>query len=167
MVFNPLTSERMACAILAAQVTALRERIDAGPTVALLYQACDLLARLAALIEQLAGANPGLAAPLRADCASALASGIDITQAIDDLAFEQAQRNDFICQTVDCVVTALGRLSAGDKPPGYRLTAGDLQALYVGADQHDVHADAVRQFALDAFPRQIGVEIRQPEALQK
>jgi parvulin-like peptidyl-prolyl isomerase len=149
---NALTSERMACAVLAAQVAALRDRIDAGPTVSLLWQTSDLLARMAGLVEQLASDHPDLPPALGDDCASVLVSGLEMIQSIDGLAFQQAQRNDFTCQTVDTVVIALGRLAAMAGPFGPRLSADDLAALYVSEEQRDVHAVAARQFALGSGP---------------
>jgi hypothetical protein len=162
---NPQVSERLVCAVLAAQVTALRDRIDAGPTVSLLWQTSDLLTRLARLVEQLASEHPDLPEALGDDCANALLSGLDAIQAIDGLAFEQAQRNDFTCQTVDCVAIALGRLAAADKPPGQRLSVEDLAALYVCEEQRDIHDIAARQFAIGTSVHRIGDELRNREGL--
>ena len=71
-------------------------------------------------------------------------------RSLESLAFTQAQRNDFTCQTVDCVVTALERLAVADVPVGARLSPDDLAALYVSEDQRQVHDAATRQFAIVA-----------------
>jgi len=77
--------------------------------------------------------------------------------------FEQAQRNDFIAQTIDCVVTALGRLAAADVRESPALSPHDLAALYVSEDQRRVHQAVVRRFSLAGPSDRDGVESRDRE----
>jgi hypothetical protein len=146
-------SEHLVCAVLAAQVAALRGRIDTGTTVELLWQTSDMLSQLSGLVTKLVQRCSASDDGLNAQCDAAVAAEGEINRSLESLAFQQAQRNDFTCQTVDCVVSALERLADTSAPIGSRLSAGDLAALYVSEDQRDVHDAAIRQFAIDASSR--------------
>jgi hypothetical protein len=144
-------SEHLVCAVLAAQVAALRDRIDTGATVELLWQTSDLLSQLSGLVTKLARRCSPHDDGLNEQCDAAVAAESEISRSLESLAFQQAQRNDFTCQTVDCVVSALNRLADPRAPVGSRLSAGDLAAFYVSEDQRDVHDAAIRQFAVGAL----------------
>jgi hypothetical protein len=161
MQFNTETSEHLVCAVLAAQVAELRGRIDSGATVELLWQTSDVLSRLSNLVLEFAKRCSGSDPNLNEECNAAVAAEAEITRSLESLAFAQAQRNDFTCQTVDCVVTALERLAATDVPAGARLSPNDLAALYVSEDQHQVHDAATRQFAIAAERNATGSRARE------
>jgi hypothetical protein len=148
MPFNTEASEQMVCAVLAAQVAVLRERIDTGATVELLWRASDVLSQMSRLVLELAKRSGDSDADLRERCDMTIAAEADVSRLLESLAFEQAQRNDFTCQTVDCVVTALERLAVPALPAGVRLSPGDLAALYVSEDQRQVHEAATRKFVI-------------------
>jgi hypothetical protein len=121
--------DRLVCAVLAAQVAAMRDRMHTASAVDALWRASD-----------------GLAVP-------ALPSGdamlviAQVRRGLEDLAFSQAQVSDCLTQMADCVVTALQILARSDAPPGARLPPGDLLALYVTEDQRLVHEAAAGRFA--------------------
>jgi hypothetical protein len=139
-------SERLVCSILAAQVAALRDRIDTGATVDLLWRTTDVLAVLSGLVLELRQSHPGADAGLDERCAAALAAEAEIRRSLDDQAFLEAQRHDFTRQLADCVVIALERLATAGTPVGARLTPNDLIALYVCEDQRIVHDAVTGQF---------------------
>jgi hypothetical protein len=114
--------DRLVCAVLAAQVVALRDCMHANSAVEALWQACDGLADAPAT-----EAMPGLA---------------QVRSGLEDLAFSQAQLADCLTQMADCVVTALDMLARSDA----RLPAGELLALYVTEAQRRVHEAAVGRF---------------------
>jgi hypothetical protein len=87
-------------------------------------------------------ANPVLARE-RAEAISEIA---EIRRALDDLAFLQAQRQDFARQIADCVVIALERMAVAEMPPGTSFSSSDLAALYVSADQRKLHENVIRRF---------------------
>jgi hypothetical protein len=147
------TDEHLVCAVLAAQVAVLRNRIDSGATVELLWQASDVLSQLSGLVLELLSRCPDTDAALHEQCQTLVAAKVVVDRSIDGLAFGLAQRNDFTCQTVDCIVTALGRLADTDAPIGARLSPDDLAALYVSVDQREVHDAVIRQFSADAASR--------------
>jgi hypothetical protein len=149
-------SEHLVCAVLAAQVAALRDRIDTGATVELLWQTSDMLSRLSGLVAELAQRCPPSDDGLNEQCDAAVVAEAQINRSLESLAFLQAQRNDFTCQTVDCVVSALERLADTSAPVGSRLSAGDLVALYVSEDQREVHDAAARQFEMDTSSKRTG-----------
>ena len=151
MLFDAEAGEYLVCAVLAAQVGELRGRIDTGATVELLWQTTDVLSQLSGLVAELAKRCSDSDPNLNEECNAAVAAEAEITRSLENLAFTQAQRNDFTCQTVDCVVTALERLAATDAPVGARLSPNDLAALYVSEDQRQVHDAATRQFAAAAL----------------
>jgi hypothetical protein len=150
MQFNTEAGEHLVCAVLAAQVAELRGRIDSGATVELLWQTSDVLSRLSNLVLEFAKRCSDSDPNLNEECNAAVAAEAEISRSLESLAFAQAQRNDFTCQTVDCVVTALERLAVTDVGAGARLSANDLAALYVSEDQRQVHDAATRQFAIAA-----------------
>jgi hypothetical protein len=150
MQFSSETSENLVCAVLAAQVAELRGRIDTGAAIELLWQTSDMLSRLSGLVQELGKRCGDSDRELNEQCNTAIAAEVEISRSLENLAFKQAQRNDFTCQTVDCVVTALERMAATDVPAGARLSADDLAALYVSEDQRQVHDTATRQFAVVA-----------------
>ena len=149
-------NENLVCAVLAAQVAELRDRIDSGATVELLWRTSDVLAQLSGLVQKLAKRCSDSDSELNEQCSTAVAAQAEISRSLESLAFEQAQRNDFTCQTVDCVVTALERLAVTDVPPGNRLSPDELAALYVSDQQRQVHDAATRQFAIGASPGRTG-----------
>jgi hypothetical protein len=146
--------EHLVCAVLAAQVAALRDRIDTGAMVELLWQTSDALSQLSGLVAKLAQRCSFSDDGLKKQCAAAVAAEGEIRRSLESLAFQQAQRNDFTCQTVDCVVSALERLADIGAPVGNRLSVNDLAALYVSEDQRDVHDATTRQFAMEASSRE-------------
>ena len=162
MQFDTEASENLVCAVLAAQVAELRGRIDTGAEVELLWRTSDVLSQLSSLVVELAKRCHDSDRELSAQCSTAVAAEVEISRSLESLAFEQAQRNDFTCQTVDCVVTALERLAVTNVPVGARLSASDLAALYVSEDQRQVHEAATRQFAIVAG--QNGSQSRSREA---
>jgi hypothetical protein len=150
MQLNTEASEHLVCAVLAAQVAELRGRIDSGATVELLWQTSDVLSRLSNLVLEFAKRCGASDPNLNEECNAAVAAEAEISRSVESLAFTQAQRNDFTCQTVDCVVTALERLAVTDVSAGARLSPNDLAALYVSEEQRQVHDAATRQFAIAA-----------------
>ena len=141
-------NDNVVCAVLAAQVAELRNRIDSCATVELLWRTSDVLSQLSGLVLELA--KRGHDSELNEQCKAAVAAEGEISRMLENLAFEQAQRNDFTCQTVDCVVTALERLAVTDAAGGNRLSADDLAALYVSEEQRKVHDAVIRRFARGA-----------------
>ncbi len=122
---------RLVCAILAAQVTALRERI-AGPFLFEQMLGCaDLLSALSA---KLAPGSEAAAAAARLD------------SALDDLALQHAQHQDLARQTAELVALALKILSTEDpgKPPA--LSPAGLAALYVSEDQRRLHEAVLAEY---------------------
>ena len=77
---------------------------------------------------------------------AAVAAGSEVSQSLDALAFEQAQRHDLARQKADCVVAALQRLAATDAPQGSRLSQQELAAMYISDEQHAVHRAVARRF---------------------
>jgi hypothetical protein len=136
--------ERQVCAVLAAQVAVLRDRIHAGSAVEFLWHASDTLARLAGLVTEQSRRATARDEVLEAECATAMASVAHISGTLENLAFVQAQGHDYTRQMADCVVTALQRIAG----PGNRLTPADLVALYVCEDQHRVHGEVAGEFGL-------------------
>jgi hypothetical protein len=141
-------NERIVCAILAEQVAALRERMDATSAFDLLWRTSALLSWLSGLLGDISAhstysthANP----VLERERAEAITEIAEIKRALDDLAFLQAQRQDFAKQIADCVVTALERMAVAEMPPGTSFSSADLAALYVSADQRKLHEDVLRR----------------------
>jgi hypothetical protein len=141
--------ERLACAVLAAQAAALRDRIESGSTVEMLWNASDVVGGLVKLVREQASTvalDPALAAQYE----TTLSMVLGVSDTLDDLAFVQAQRVDFARQMADCVVHALERLALADAPPGARLLVDELEALYVSEEQRRVHGDVASRFLAEA-----------------
>jgi len=136
--------DRLVLAILAAQVTAVRDRIENNETIDLMWRTTDVLARLASLVPELSRRNPG--ADMERQCTAAIANMTDISKSLDDMAFVQAQRQDFTRQMADCVATALIRLGAPAAQQTSRFCAADLAKLYVCAEQREIHDAATAAF---------------------
>jgi hypothetical protein len=147
---------RVVCAVLAAQVAAIRDRVDTASTVDLLGRTGDLLTQLAGLIAELLGhrsdLDPGLVpAGLRERCSAALRVETEISQSLDDVAFLQAQQDDFARQMANCVVGALEHMATVQAlPTGGSPLPYDLVASYVSEEQRKVHEAVTRQFEIDA-----------------
>jgi hypothetical protein len=59
------------------------------------------------------------------------------------LAFLQAQRQDFAKQIANCVVAALEHMAMAKMPAGSIFSSNDLAALYVSDDQRKLHDDVI------------------------
>jgi hypothetical protein len=153
------SGERLVCAVLAAQVAALRDRIGSGVAVDLLWRTTDLLSQLSGLVAELLRRHPADAV-LGEQCATAIAAEVEVGASLEAFAFLQSQRDDFARQMADCVVTALERLAAVDGPASDRLSPHDLAALYVSDDQRDVHEVVFRRLAGTTLPPAAGNSTR-------
>jgi hypothetical protein len=151
------SGERLVCAVLAAQVAVIRDRVDNGATVDLLWRTADMLTRLSRLVVELSRRRPGPDPGLDEQCAAAVADETELSRSLDAMAFRQAQGQDVARQMADCVVMALERLAAGEAadgaPSGAPLSPSDLAALYVCDDQRQVHDAVTRQFAVEVPPQ--------------
>ena len=127
--------------MLAAQVALVRDRIESDATahVGLLCQAADTVARFAALLDRFARHAGALPPELDAARVSAEAAETELTRALDELAFMQAQRTDLSRQMADGVVRALRGLEAG----GASFSSEQIAAFFVSQEQHTVHAAAL------------------------
>lgn len=138
-------NERLVCAILAEQVTNLRDRMDASEAFDLLWRTSALLSWLSGLLgdvnRQAHPANP----LLERERNEAIAEIAAIRRQLDNLAFVQAQRQDFARQIADCVITALERMSEAQMPAGTRFASSDLAALYVSDDQRRLHEEVLKR----------------------
>jgi hypothetical protein len=140
-------NERVVCAILAEQVAALRDRMDAANTFDLLWRTTALLSWLSGLLNDLSTQQPSPNPVLERERAEAVAEIVEIRRALDELAFFQAQRQDFAKQIADCVVTALERMAIAEMPPGTSFSSGDLAELYVSKDQRELHDAVMRRLS--------------------
>jgi len=137
------TEDRLVCAVLAAQVAALRDHIEGNSAVEMLWHATDVLSLLSGLVDELVGNNATLGDPaLVARCATALAAQAEVGRSVETLALGQSQHQDLARQMADCVVVGLQSLAAEDGG----LSARDLSALYVCEDQRRIHDSVARQF---------------------
>ena len=155
------TEDRLVCAVLGAQVAALRDHIEGNAAVEMLWHATDVLARLSAMVNELVAGHPAPDAALAARCATVVAGQVEVSRSLEDLALFQAQHHDLARQMAECVVAGLQSLAAENG----RLSARDLSALYVCEDQRRIHESVVRQFGAPAAedrrkPRKAG---RQPD----
>jgi hypothetical protein len=142
-------SERLVCAVLAAQVAVIRDRFDNTEAFDILWQTADLLERLATLVEELGRRCPEPDANLDEQCASAITAQAEARAALDSLAFNQSQQRDIARQMADCVATALARLAADQtQAAGRRLSPEDLAALYVCDMQREIHEIVASRFGL-------------------
>jgi hypothetical protein len=138
-------NENLVCAILAEQVANLRDRMDASEAFDLLWRTSALLSWLSGLLgdinRQAQQDNP----LLDRERNEAIAEIAAIRHQLDNLAFVQAQRQDFARQIADCVVTALERMSNAQMPEGTRFASADLAALYVSDDERRLHRDVLKR----------------------
>ncbi len=146
MQLNAELGERLVCAVLAAQVVAIRDHVQVQQTPELLWRIADALSQLSSVVDELATRHRGADPALNERRAAAVAASTDVSQSLDALAFEQAQRHDLIRQKADCVVTAMQRLAVTEAPQGGRLSLRELAAMYVSDEQRDVHRTVVQQF---------------------
>lgn len=138
-------NERLVCAILAEQVAALRDRMDASAAFDLLWRTTALLSWLSGLLGDLSRHNANTNPVLERERAEAIAEVAEIRGELDRLAFSQAQRQDFTRQIADCVVTALERMAVAEMPAGTSFSSNDLAALYVSDDQRRLHDVVVQR----------------------
>ena len=142
--------DRLVCAVLAAQVAALRDHIEGNSAVEMLWHATDVLSLLSGLVSELVGnatggdaaRDPRLDPGLVGRCATAVAAQVEVSRSVETLALFQAQHHDLGRQMADCVVTGLQSLAA----EAGGLSARDLSALYVCEDQRRIHDSVARQF---------------------
>lgn len=147
---NSEANERMVCAILAEQVAAMRDRMDATAAFNLLWRTTALLSWLSGLLNDLSR-NSATANPvLERERHEALTEIAEIRHALDELAFLQAQRQDFARQIADCVVIALERMAVAEMPAGTSFSSADLASLYVSDDQRKLHERVVQRLRPDA-----------------
>ena len=141
-------NERIVCAILAEQVAAVRDRMDTATAFDLLWRTSALLSWLSGLLSDIA-ANappPAHANPvLEREREEAITEIAEIRHALGELAFIQAQRQDFAKQIADCVVVALERMAVAEMPPGTSFSSADLASLYVSDDQRRLHEEVIRR----------------------
>lgn len=144
-------NERIVCAILAEQVATLRERMDATTAFDLLWRTSALLSWLSGLLGDISAQSgkPAHANPvLEREREEAITEIAEIRHALGELAFVQAQRQDFAKQIADCVVIALERMAVAEMPAGTSFSSSNLAALYVSADQRKLHEDVIRRLGL-------------------
>ncbi len=141
----PETNETLVCAILAAHVANLRDRMGTSEAFDLLWRTSALLSWLSGLLgevnRQVQHANP----LLEKERSEAIAEITLIRRQLDHLAFAQAQQQDLTRQIADCVITALERMSSATMPQGSRFMSSDLSALYVSEDQRQLHEDVLKR----------------------
>jgi hypothetical protein len=132
------STERLVHAVLAAQVNALRDRIESSTVVALLCQAIDALNQLTETVTSFTRLHSAIDPALKAQCAAALQQAGAVGAQLETYAFVQAQQQDIARQMADCISLALHRLATTG------LSPGDLMKLYVTEDQRRIHAEAAR-----------------------
>ena len=138
-------NERLVCAILAEQVSSIRDRMDASTTFDLLWRTTALLSWLSGLMNDLSHNSTNSNPVLERERTEAITEIGEIRRALDELAFFQAQRQDFARQLADCVVTALERMAVAEMPAGTSFSSSDLAALYVSDDQRRLHDEVIRR----------------------
>lgn len=138
-------NERLVCAILAEQVSSIRDRMDASTTFDLLWRTTALLSWLSGLMNDLFHNSTNSNPVLERERTEAITEIGEIRRALDELAFFQAQRQDFARQLADCVVTALERMAVAEMPAGTSFSSSDLAALYVSDDQRKLHDEVIRR----------------------
>jgi hypothetical protein len=141
-------NERLVCAILAEQVSTLRDRMDANAAFDLLWRTTALLSWLSGLLSDVSRHSISANPVLERERSEAIAEIAEIRRGLDELAFSQAQRQDFARQIADCVVTALERMAVAEMPAGTRFSSGDLAALYVSEDQRKLHEAVIRRLSV-------------------
>ncbi len=138
-------NERLVCAILAEQVATLRDRMDATAAFDLLWRTSALLSWLSGLLSDTANHSAHANPVLEREREEAITEITEIRHALDNLAFLQAQRQDFAKQIADCVVIALERMAVAEMPAGTSFSSTDLAALYVSDDQRQLHDTVIRR----------------------
>ncbi len=138
-------NEKLVCAILAEQMANLRDRMDASEAFDLLWRVSALLSWLAGLLGDINRQAQHASPLLERERNEAIAEITSIRRQLDDLAFVQAQRQDFTRQIADCVITSLERMSDAQMPAGTRFASSDLAALYVSDDQRRLHEDVLKR----------------------
>jgi hypothetical protein len=138
-------NEKLVCAILAEQVATLRDRMDANQAFDLLWRTSALLSWLSGLLGDLARQATHTNPVLDRERNEAIIEIAEIRRALDELAFLQAQRQDFAKQIADCVVTALERMAVAEMPAGTSFSSADLAALYVSEEQRKLHETVVQR----------------------
>ncbi|MBU6425442.1 MAG: hypothetical protein KGQ69_03820 [Rhodospirillales bacterium] len=134
---------------MAEQVSNLRDKMDASEAFDLLWQTSALLSWLSGLLTDM-DRDASQASMLRdRERSEAIAKINTIRHQLDNLAFFQAQRQDFARQIADCVITALERMSSARMPEGTRFASADLAALYVSEDQRRLHEDVLTRLQAD------------------
>jgi len=136
--------DRVVFAILAEQVSAMRERMDASTTFDLLWRTSTLLSWLSGLLGELSRSNSNPV--LEKERIEAVAEIGQIRKSLDELFFFQAQRSDFARQVADCVVISLGRIAAEKAPLKTNFSTHDLEGLYVSSEQRDIHNAVVNKY---------------------
>jgi hypothetical protein len=139
------SNEQLVCAILAEQVAALRDRMDAAQAFDLLWRTSALLSWVSGLLGDLARHSSHANPVLERERQEAVTEISEIRRALDELAFLQAQRQDFAKQIADCVVTALERMAVAQMPAGTHFSSADLASLYVSAEQRQLHDAVLRK----------------------
>jgi len=165
---NAEANERVVCTILAAQLVGLRDRIDTGSGVDVLWQTADVLTELSVVVLELLRRCPGASPELKERCAAVVKGAAEIGRKIDGMACLGAQRHDLDRQMADCVVTALKGLAAGPGPMGTRVSPADLAALYVSDDQRKIHESVTGVLfanGLQIVPSDTGTHDRKGAAL--
>ena len=138
-------NERLVCAILAEQVSTLRDRMDASAAFDLLWRTTALLSWLSGLLSDVSRHSTNANPVLERERTEAIAEIAEIRRGLDELAFSQAQRQDFARQIADCVVTALERMAVAEMPAGTSFSSNDLAALYVSEDQRKLHEAVIQR----------------------
>jgi hypothetical protein len=138
-------NERLVCAILAEQVANLRDRMNASEAFDLLWRTSALLSWLSGLLGDINRQVQHVSPLLERERSEAIAEIGTIRHQLDNLAFVQAQRQDFARQIADCVITALERMSNAQTPAGTRFASSDLAALYVSDDQRQLHEEVLKR----------------------
>lgn len=146
---SPDRSERLVCAVLAAQVAAIRDRIDNGFTVELLWRTVDLISELSGLVHELSQHGIAGDSGRIARCSSVLAVETEISRTLEDVVFQQTQHQDGTRQMVECVMTVLEQMAAEDPEGGSVPSPSDIAALYVSEEQQRVHDAVAQRFGAD------------------
>ena len=133
------TGDRQICAILAAQVAALRERVASGVDVELLWRTMDVLSVISELLCAWGPAQTAQDVGTSKAIAAAIAAADEVTLTLEAVALQQSQTHDLASQMAECVQNALQRLAMpmGNEP---RMSAADLVSTYVCDEQRLIHA---------------------------
>src|ERR1700722_4033931 len=138
-------NERLVCAILAEQVSSIRDRMDASTTFDLLWRTTALLSWLSGLMNDLSHNSTNSNPVLERERTEAITEIREIRRALAELVAFQEQAQDFARQRADCVVTALERMAVAEMPAGTSFSSSDLAALYVSDDQRRLHDEVIRR----------------------